>query len=54
VDITKSNVNYDVVTIDYTKENSDLNNPSVIVLRQWNITHARSLINYLERLYPPC
>jgi 5'-nucleotidase len=53
-DISKSDTKYKIGTTDYTKENTDLNDPTVIILEQFNVTHTKSLINYLKIVYSPC
>jgi len=53
-DISKSGLKYNVATMSYAKENTGLNDTSVIVLKEYNITQTKSLISYLSSLYPPC
>ncbi|CAF1037867.1 unnamed protein product [Rotaria sp. Silwood1] len=53
LDISKTNLNYTVGTITYLKD-TELNNPSVTIMQQYNKTQTKSLIEYLQELYPPC
>jgi 5'-nucleotidase/UDP-sugar diphosphatase len=53
-DISKSGLTYNVVTTAYARKHDELNGPKVIVLEEYNITHTKSLINYLPLKYPPC
>jgi 5'-nucleotidase len=52
--ICKSDLKYKVITTDYMKENSYLNNVEVIVLKEYKISHTKRLIDYLSKKYPPC
>ncbi|CAF1455012.1 unnamed protein product [Didymodactylos carnosus] len=50
--IATSGENYNVATTDFEKYNTGLNDSSVIVLQQLNTTQTKSLINYLQNIYP--
>jgi 5'-nucleotidase len=52
-DISKSGLRYDVATISYARQYI-LNDTSITVLNEYNITQTASLINYLSKIYPPC
>jgi 2',3'-cyclic-nucleotide 2'-phosphodiesterase (5'-nucleotidase family) len=52
-DISKSGLRYNVATMSFFKEYV-LNDTSIIVLEEYNITQTASLINYLPKIYPPC
>jgi 5'-nucleotidase len=52
-DISKTTLNYNVATITYV-QNTQFNDPTVIVLKEFNITQTKGFINYLEIKYPPC
>jgi 2',3'-cyclic-nucleotide 2'-phosphodiesterase (5'-nucleotidase family) len=53
-DISKTGKQYNVGTTNYAKENIGLNNTLVTVLKEYNITQTKSLINYLSSIYPSC
>jgi hypothetical protein len=36
-------------TTEYTRENTDINKVEVIVLKEYRISHIKSLINYLSK-----
>ena len=43
---------YRVITTDYAKENTDFNDPTVTILKEYNQTHTKSLIYYLKTIFP--
>ena len=45
---------YRVMTIDYTRENTDFNDSNVIIFKEYNETHTKSLIHYLETICLTC
>jgi 5'-nucleotidase len=53
-DISETNLRYNISTIDYAKENTDLNDRTINILQEYNITQTKSLLNYLKLVYPPC
>jgi 5'-nucleotidase len=53
-DISKTSLNYNVATMDYAYGHTKLNDSSVTVLKLYDITQTKSLINYLPTKYPPC
>ena len=52
-DVSKSGLRYNVATMSYARANV-LNDTSVNVLQEYNITQTTSLIDYLTVIYPPC
>ncbi|CAF1348585.1 unnamed protein product [Didymodactylos carnosus] len=54
VDISISNLNYNVATTDYARANTEFNNTNATILQHTNMTQTQSLINYLNTKYPPC
>jgi 5'-nucleotidase/UDP-sugar diphosphatase len=52
-DISKTGQNYNVGTISYLKE-TEFNDPTVIVLKEFNTTQTQALIYYLQNHYPQC
>jgi len=52
-DISKSDLNYSVATIQYLKDTL-FKHPTVTIWKQFNITQTQGLIDYLQEKYPPC
>ncbi|CAF1053376.1 unnamed protein product [Adineta ricciae] len=53
-DISKSKENYNIVTLDYARENTGLNDPAVTIIHNYDLLHTKALLNYLRMIYPPC
>jgi 5'-nucleotidase/UDP-sugar diphosphatase len=53
-DISKGGLKYNVATMSYAQGHTRLNDTSVIVLQEYNITQTQSLINYLPLIYSTC
>ncbi|CAF4942187.1 unnamed protein product, partial [Rotaria sp. Silwood1] len=53
-DISTSDLYYNVATIDYVRNTTQLNNINVTTLYNTNITLAKCLLEYLKIKYPPC
>ncbi|CAF1264425.1 unnamed protein product [Rotaria sordida] len=53
-DISKSSLYYNVVTIDYTRRNTQFNNRDVTTLYETNVTLTKCFMEYLKSKYPPC
>ena len=52
-DISRSNLNYSVAVQGYWKK-TEMTDPTVLLLNEFNITHVQALINFLHNMYPPC
>ncbi|CAF0858719.1 unnamed protein product [Rotaria sordida] len=53
LDISKTTFNYSIGTITYFKD-TELNDPSITIWHEFNITQTQALIAYLQTKYPPC
>lgn len=53
-DISKTGLNYTVVTLDYVRDNTHFKDPRVTTLLASNVTLTRSFLDYLKIKYPPC
>ncbi|CAF0929882.1 unnamed protein product [Adineta steineri] len=54
IDISKSGLTYRIATTSYLRDNTQLNNSDVVTLYDSNTTQTKSLLEYLQRKYPPC
>jgi 5'-nucleotidase/UDP-sugar diphosphatase len=53
-DVSMTDHNYTIATIEYTKSITELNNKDVVILEKSNVTQTRGLIDYLKIKYPAC
>ncbi|CAF2609713.1 unnamed protein product [Rotaria sp. Silwood2] len=53
-DISKSGLYYNVATLVYLRDITQLNNSNVTTLYETNVTLTKGLIEYLKIKYPPC
>jgi 5'-nucleotidase len=53
-DISISNRNYTIATIEYTRKTTELNNVNVILLENSHITQTKGFLDYMKMKYPPC
>lgn len=54
INIATSGLTYKIATTAYVRENTKLNNASVTILSDPDITQTKALISYLPMKYPPC
>ncbi|CAF2388246.1 unnamed protein product [Rotaria sp. Silwood2] len=53
-DISKSGLYYNVATIDYARDYTQLNSKNVTTYYATNVTLTKCLLDYLQKQYPPC